>query len=92
MEHIKRREFLRKIARSAPVVAGAGVIAATAAKAQSTVDPAMATLKTGVQSLQSQVRKLDERIDRLEGQQKKWVRIALGAAALSLGIDVGALL
>jgi hypothetical protein len=91
MELIKRREFLRKLMRSAPVAAGAAAVTATAVKAQSKVDPALASLKAGMQSVSTRVRELDERIDGLEARQKKWVRVAVGAAALSLGIDVGAL-
>ncbi len=91
MEQTGRREFLRKLMRSAPVAAGAAAVAATAGKAQTTVDPAIASLRAGVRSLQSRVRELDERLDGLEERQKKWVRVALGAAALSLGIDIGAL-
>ena len=91
MQQMQRRIFLRKLMRSAPVVAGTAAVAATAAKAQTKVDPAIATLKSGVQSLQSRISRLDERIDNMEGRQRKLIRVALAAAALSLGIDVGAL-
>jgi hypothetical protein len=90
-QQIKRRDFLRRIVRSAPVAAGAAAVTATALKAQEKADPALASLKAGMQSIQTRVRELDERLDGLEARQKKWVRVAVGAAALSLGIDVGAL-
>ncbi|MGD2168011.1 MAG: hypothetical protein PVF63_07880 [Gammaproteobacteria bacterium] len=91
MEQLQRRVFLRRLLRSAPVAAGAAAVAATAAKAHSAVDPAIDSLRSGMQSLQSRVREIDERLDALEDRQRKWVRVALGAAALSLGIDVSAL-
>jgi hypothetical protein len=92
MQQLQRREFLRRLLRSTPVAAGAAAIAATATKAQSGADPALKALRTGFESLQDRVRSLDERIDALEAGQRKWLRLALGAAALSLGIDVSALL
>jgi methanogenic corrinoid protein MtbC1 len=91
MEQLRRRDFLRKLMRSAPVAAGAAAVTATAIKAQDKVDPALASLKAGMQTVHTRVRQLDERLDALEERQRKWVRVAVGAAALSLGIDVGAL-
>ena len=92
MPSVQRREFLRRLAQCTPVAAGAAVVTATAAKTKDAVDPAVATLRAGVESLQQRVRKIDERIETLEAGQKKWLRVAVGAAALSLGLDVSALL
>ncbi len=92
MEQMQRRAFLRRLVQSAPVAAGAAAVAATATKAQTAIDPAVASLKSGMQMLHSRVREIDERLDGLEDRQRKWVRVAIGAAALSLGLDVSALL
>ena len=92
MKEMHRREFLRKVMRSTPVVAGAAAVAAGVAKAQSVADPAVDSVRQGIESLQSRIREMDDRIDALEDRQKKWVRVAVGAAALSLGIDIGAIL
>ena len=91
MKQLKRRDFLRRLMRSAPVAAGAAAVTATAVRVHDKADPALASLRAGVESMQTRVRALDERLDGLEERQKKWVRVAVGAAALSLGIDVGAL-
>lgn len=92
MKPIQRRDFLRRLIRSAPVAAGAAAVAATATKAQAVTDPALDSLRASMQTVQSRVRELDQRFEGLEDRQRKWLRVAVGAAALSLGLDVSALL
>jgi hypothetical protein len=87
----QRRAFLRGFLRSAPVAAGAAAVAVSASKARAVADPALSGLRSGVESLREQVEAVDKRIEALEAGQRKWLRVALGAAALSLGLDISAL-
>ncbi|HEY5667096.1 MAG TPA: hypothetical protein VIV64_10270 [Gammaproteobacteria bacterium] len=81
---MQRRAVLKGLVAGMPVAAGA----AAAASAAYVKDKGTAT----VGKLEQRLDALKARFDEADRRNQKLVRIALGAAALSLGVDVGALL
>jgi hypothetical protein len=79
-----RRTMLKSLLVGVPVTAGgAAVASATFLK-----DKSQQTLASVEQRLDD----LKKRFESADARNKKMIRIALGAAALSLGLDVSALL
>ena len=79
-----RRTMLKGLLVGIPVTAGgAAVASATFLK-----DKSQQTLE----SLEQRIDALKQQFESADRRNKKLIRIALGAAALSLGIDVSALL
>jgi hypothetical protein len=81
---MQRRAVLKGLLAGMPVAAGA----AAAASAAYVKDKGAATLGT----LERRVDELKARLEESDQRNRKLVKIALGAAALSLGVDVSALL
>lgn len=81
---MQRRAVLKGLLAGMPVAAGA----AAAASAAYVRDKGAATLGT----LERRVDELKARLEESDQRNRKLIRIALGAAALSLGVDVSALL
>ena len=81
---MQRRELLKGLAVGLPSAAGAAAVAsATFIKDKSGEAKA---------SLEHRFEELKKRFDESEARNKKLVKVAVGAAALSLGLDIGALL
>ena len=88
---MERRAMLKGLLVSMPVVAGA----AAAASAAYVKDSASYVKDKGQEtyaSLEKRVEELKNRFEESDQRNKKLIKLALGAAALSLGIDLGALL
>ena len=81
---MQRRAVLKGLLAGMPVAAGA----AAAASAAYVKDKGAATLGT----LERRVDELKARLEESDQRNRKLIKIALGAAALSLGVDVSALL
>jgi hypothetical protein len=81
---MQRRAVLKGLVAGMPVAAGA----AAAASAAYVKDKGTATLDT----LEQRLDELKTRFEEADQRNQKLIRIALGAAALSLGVDVSALL
>ena len=81
---MQRRAVLKGLLAGMPVAAGA----AAAASAAYVRDKGAATLGT----LERRVDELKARLEESDQRNRKLIKIALGAAALSLGVDVSALL
>lgn len=81
---MQRRAMLKGLLVGVPIAAGAATAASVAyvkEKSSETRD-----------SLESRFEQLKTRFEQSDRRNQKMIRIALGAAALSLGIDVSALL
>lgn len=81
---MQRRAMLKGLLAGMPVAAGA----AAAASAAYVKDKGTSTLDT----LEQRLDDLKTRLEDADQRNQKLIRIALGAAALSLGVDVSALL
>jgi hypothetical protein len=81
---MQRRAVLKGLLAGMPVAAGA----AAAASAAYVKDKGAATLDT----LEQRVDELKAQFEESDQRNRKLIKIALGAAALSLGVDVSALL
>lgn len=81
---MQRRAMLKSLVIGVPAVAGAAAAASTSFLR----DKSQLTLE----KLDSQLKELRSRFEDSDERNRKLARLALGAAALSLGIDIGALL
>lgn len=81
---MQRRAMLKGLLVSMPVAAGAAA-AASAAYVKDKGQDTMTLLESRIDALKTQFEKSEQR-------NQKLIKLALGAAALSLGIDVSSLL
>lgn len=88
---MERRAILKGLAVGLPVAA-AGAAATSARFIKDKGDQGFATLEKTVASMQEQLDQLKSRYRESDERNRKLVRVAVGAAALSLGVDLGALL
>lgn len=88
---MERRALLKGLAVGLPVAA-AGAAATSARFIKDKGDQSIATLEKTMTSMQEQLDELKSRYKASDEKNRKLVRIALGAATLSLGVDLGALL
>lgn len=79
-----RRTMLKGLLVGVPVTAGSAAVAsATFLKDKS---------QQTIQSVEQRLEELKKQFETADQRNRKLIRIALGAAALSLGVDVSALL
>jgi len=81
---MQRRAMLKSLLVGIPAAAGAAAATSTSYLR----DKGQLTLE----SLEGRINELKARFDESDQRNRKLIRLALGAAALSLGIDIGALL
>ena len=82
---MRRRDFLKFLRKPAALLAAAPVVAAAAASPQD-LDAG------GVAALRRQCARLKRRMDRMDAAQKRTMRIVLGLAAITIGIDLSLLI
>jgi len=84
---MERRALLRALMLGIP--AGAAAMAGVAAKSQAYVRD---TSEQSLETLKTQVEALRKRLDETDASTKKWLKTLTALTALSLGLDVSALL
>ena len=88
---MERRAMLKGLLVSMPVAAGAAAAASAAYMKDSASFVKDKTQETYA-ALEKRVDELKSQFDESDKRNKKLIKLALAAAALSLGIDLGALL
>lgn len=81
---MQRRELLKGLAVGLPAAAGTAAVATAAFVRDKTADARS--------SLEQRFDELKARFEDSDARNRKLIKVALGAAALSLGLDISALL
>jgi hypothetical protein len=88
---MQRREMLKGLLIGMPVAAGAAA-AASAVRVKNSAAYVKDKGQETIASLEQRFNELKDRFEKSEQKNRKIAKLALGAAALSLGIDVSSLI